>query len=215
MAGTPVTYFFQLKFKSTKLSTIVLYFVDLNFWYRYTGNMHKNALPQAVLEKLAELGEGTLDVFFPKNYAYTAFWRPVLGLDRKKKIPRRTISTILWRLKQQGLVERTGAKKIARWRVTPEGRDYLHPSEPMQNKNRLSDGITRLVIFDIPEQERKKRDLIRAELVGCQFTQLQKSVWMGQFPLPEDFITLIDTLELNGKIHIFSVRDPGTIVEIN
>lgn len=177
--------------------------------------MHKNSITRAVLEKLAEFGEGTLDAFFPKNYAYTALWRPILGLDQKKKIPRKTISTILWRLKQQGLVERTGAKKIARWQVTPTGRGYLHPKEPLQDKNRSSDGITRLVIFDIPEIERKKRDMIRAELVGCQFTQLQKSVWMGQFPLPEDFITLIDTLELNGKIHIFSVRDPGTIAVTN
>lgn len=173
--------------------------------------MREDSIMHTVLEKLAELGEGTLDAFFPKNYPYAALWRPLLGLDRKKKVKRQTVSTILWRLKQQGLVERTGAKKIARWQVTPKGKRELERQASSYLNTPKPDGITRLVIFDIPEQERNKRDSIRLELVGCQFKQLQKSVWIGYCPLPEDFITLIDTLELHGKIHIFSVRDQGTI----
>ena len=173
--------------------------------------MDKKSIPRIILEKLAELGEGTLDAFFPPNYAHTAMWRPLLGLNRKRKIKRGTISTILWRLKQQGLVERAGARKIARWRLTPQGKDYLNPQKAPQLKKSLSDGITRLVIFDIPERERRKRDVIRAELIGCDFKQFQKSVWIGHCPLPEDFINLLDTLNLAGKVHIFSIRDHGTI----
>ena len=75
----------------------------------------------------------------------------------------------------------------------------------------MPDGITRLVMFDIPEYERKKRTAIRTELVGCNFQQLQKSVWIGSCPLPEDFIALIDELKLKNNIHIFSVREKGTI----
>ena len=173
--------------------------------------MRKNSIIYGVLEKLAEFGEGTLDAFFPPNYPETAIWRPLLGLDRKKKVKRRTISTILWRLKQQGFVERTGAKKIARWQVTPKGKTELKRQASSHLNTTKPDGITRLVIFDIPEHERSKRDAIRAELVGYEFKQLQKSVWIGYCPLPEDFITLIETLELSDKIHILSVRDHGTI----
>ncbi len=173
--------------------------------------MREDSIMHTVLEKLAELGEGTLDAFFPKNYPYAALWRPLLGLDRKKKVKRQTISTILWRLKQQGLVERTGAKKIARWQVTPKGKQELKRQSSSDGKLSKPDGITRLVIFDIPEYDRRKRDAIRLELVGCGFSQLQKSVWIGYCPLPEDFITLIETLELSDNIHIFSVRDAGTI----
>ena len=173
--------------------------------------MRENSIIYTVLERLAEFGEGTLDAFFPKKYPYAALSRPLFGLDRKKKAKRQTISTILWRLKQQGLVERTGAKKIARWQVTPKGKTELERQALSHLKTSQSDGVARLVIFDIPEQERNKRDAIRAELVGCQFKQLQKSVWIGYCPLPEDFITLIDPLDRNGKIHISSVRDQGTI----
>ncbi len=174
--------------------------------------MRENSITYAVLEWLGELGMGTLDAFFPPNYPYTALWRPLLGLDRKKKIKKQTISTMLWRLQQQGLVERIGAKKTAQWRVTTKGKATLEQN----SRPKLSepDGIMRLVIFDIPEYERRKRDVIREQLVGCRFQQLQKSVWIGHCPLPQDFITLIDTLDLNGKIHIFSVRNQGTIAHI-
>ena len=74
-----------------------------------------------------------------------------------------------------------------------------------------SDGIMRLVIFDIPEKERKKRRALRAELISFNFSQLQKSVWAGENPLPEDFLSFLDELNLKNKVHIFSVRKHGTL----
>lgn len=175
----------------------------------------KNSIAHASLQLLAEFGEVTLDVFFPSKYSYAAMWRPLLGLERAKKIKKKTVAAILWRLKQEGLVERIGAKKIAKWRLTPEGMQKLKEEKTSHFlKNPVSDDITRLVIFDIPEQERRKRDVIRTELITCHFKQLQKSVWIGIYPLPEEFITLIDDLKLNGNVHIFSVREKGTITEI-
>lgn len=174
----------------------------------------KNSIAYGTLQLLAEFGERTLDAFFPSKYSYTAIWRPLLGLERAKRIKKKTVATILWRLKQQGLVERIGAKKIAKWRLTSEGVQKLEKEKIFRHlKNPVSDGIARLVIFDIPEQQRRKRDVIRAELVAFHFRQLQKSVWIGTCPLPEEFITLIDNLELNGNIHIFSIREKGTIRE--
>ena len=73
------------------------------------------------------------------------------------------------------------------------------------------DGITRLVVFDIPERERKKRDTLRAELIGYGFEGLQRSVWIGHRPLPADFIEFLDSLNLKNKVHIFSVRESGTL----
>ena len=73
------------------------------------------------------------------------------------------------------------------------------------------DGIGRLVIFDIPERERKKRDAIRLELIASTFKQLQKSVWIGHHPLPPDFPELLDELRLRGKVHIFTIGKKGTL----
>ena len=173
--------------------------------------MIKHSIGHAVLKVLADVGEVTLDNFFSPKYSYTRIWRSLLGLERSQKITRQTVSTILWRLKRQGLVERIGAKKTAKWHLTSEGRGHIQESMYGAEKIREKDGISRLVIFDIPERERRKRDTVRAELIACDFHQLQKSVWIGDCPLPEHFITLLDDFQLKGKIHIFSIREHGTI----
>lgn len=178
--------------------------------------MAKGDITRTVLEGIAELGEVMLDSFFPKKYAYAAIWRPLFGLEGKKKVDRHTISAILWRLRRQGLVERMGARRQSRWRLTAKGKKF------QSGLSRRSvavlpepDGISRLVIFDIPERERKKRTTIRAELAGCNFRQLQKSVWIGECPLPKKFIELVDDLDLAEHLHIFSIRDKGTIGDDN
>lgn len=184
-------------------------FVDL-FIYDIVRSMVKHSIGHAVLEVLADVGEVTLDNFFSRKYSYARMWRSLLGLERSRNITRQTVSTILWRLKRQGLVERIGAKKTARWQLTSEGKEHLQEKASGIEKVYESDGITRLVIFDIPEKERRKRDMVRAELIACDFRQFQKSVWIGEHPLPECFITLLDDFQLAGKIHIFSVREYGT-----
>ncbi|MBI2022987.1 hypothetical protein HYT01_00280 [Candidatus Giovannonibacteria bacterium] len=58
------------------------------------------------------------------------------------------------------------------------------------SKSKKWDGKWRLLIFDIPEKVRSKRDFFRKELTGFGFYQLQKSVWAYPYRLPEDFFDL-------------------------
>ena len=109
---------------------------------------------------------------------------------------------------------RTGTRRKSVWTLTKKGKTVLQEdTNPVERPLPPRDDILRLVIFDIPEKERKKRDVLRAELVACNFSQLQKSVWMGYNPLPEECIELIDALSLKQRVHIFSVKEKGTIAE--
>lgn len=165
-----------------------------------------------ILEKLGELGTATFESFFPKKYAYTRISRPLFGLDAYPRVSPPTLSTLLSRLQRQGLVLRKGTHRSSSWVLTRKGKHRLQKSDkPYRADIPESDGIIRLVIFDIPERERKKRDILRAELVGCDFTVLQKSVWMGRHPLPKSFIAFLDSLNLKNRVHIFSVKDCGTL----
>ncbi|OGF64281.1 hypothetical protein A2661_00880 [Candidatus Giovannonibacteria bacterium RIFCSPHIGHO2_01_FULL_45_24] len=69
----------------------------------------------------------------------------------------------------------------------------------------------RLVIFDVPERERKKRLWLRLELLACGYKILQKSVWVGYCPLPQEFFEALEYLDLRRHIHIFSVNSAGTL----
>lgn len=161
-------------------------------------------LRELLLSKLQEAGETTLDAFFPRKYAEARLWRSLLGLDQRYRFSRRSFSSILSQLRRQGLVERRGEGRGV-WRLTALGLSRSNAKKPHAQDFR------RLVIFDIPEKERHKRDIIRTELIMAGYTQFQKSVWVGQKPLPQGFLELIESFGLVNRVHIFSIRDAGTL----
>ena len=170
-------------------------------------------LTQLILEKILEFGEVALDAFFPAKYPEARLWRGILGLDPSYEFSPRTFSAILSRLRQQGLVARRGSRRKTSWSLTVRGKAVLRATgeeEPFADLP-PRDGIPRLVTFDIPERDRKKRSVLRRELLACDFRALQKSVWIGYRPLPEDFLELLDELDLRKHVHILTLRNGGTI----
>jgi len=178
--------------------------------FRTRVALHRTAtVSRLILECLADFGTVALSSFFPAKYPEARIWRALLGLDDDYEFCRESFSTLLGRLKNQGLVARVGSKRGSRWLITKRGRAALRGAgaEVLPRP----DGIQRIVAFDIPERERKKRDAIRWALAAAGYEQLQKSVWQGTRPLPEDFLELIDTLDLGSRVHVFSVRSSGTL----
>lgn len=169
-------------------------------------------LKQLILQKIAELGEALLDGFFPAKYSEARLWRGLLKVDSSHKFSKPTFSVILSQLRKEGFIARMNSRKKAKWRITPKGLEYLRRAR-ISAKN-YEDGIMRIVSFDIPEKYRKKRRWIREELFGLGYHPLQKSVWVGFSPLPENFFEDLDLLSLKEHIHIFSVGKKGTIMEV-
>ena len=63
------------------------------------------------------------------------------------------------------------------WRITPKGLKRLEAKNRTGNNLETvkNDGVARIVCFDIPERERKKRRWIREELLGLGYQPLQKA----------------------------------------
>lgn len=97
-----------------------------------------------------------------------------------------TVSVTLHRMKKRKLVSMSGPKKKAIWRVTRKGKHHFREMKDSQSKVEIppEDGKTRLFIFDIPENRKGDRNWLRRELLACDYTPLQKSVFLGLRPLP-------------------------------
>lgn len=173
-----------------------------------------------LLSVLLKAGIVTIDAFLNPTYAYERIdykklWdqlEPDLNFTKNKELKPRTISTTLQRLQKQGLV----FCEKRNWSLTKNGGKFLKSFFDLRlkyGKYKLpeKDHVTRIIVFDIPEKEREKRDWLRGELLYHQYEPLQKSVWIGYCPLLPKFIENIDSMNLTEKIHIFSVKDRGTI----
>ena len=167
-------------------------------------------LRHLVLEKIAEAGETTLDAFFPAKYPEARMWRQILEVKPSYIFSKPKFSTMLAKLHKEGFVERRGSRKAAHWKITKKGRLFLEVSRKKADFPQ-KDGVMRIVCFDIPEYQRKKRRWLREALLGVGYSQLQKSVWIGYSPLPEDLLEDLDLLSLRDQVHLFSIREKGTL----
>lgn len=170
----------------------------------------RNSIARLILNKLAEVGEATLESAFPEHRAEAAVWRKILGLPDDYEFSVRSFSAVLSRLRQEGLVVKSKKGKRFAWALTSKGRSSINtsrlPIEPAKE-----DGIPRLVMYDVPEVDKRKRELLRAHLVVLGYRQLQKSVWLGYAPLPQEFMELVRDYKLNDMVHILSIHKQGTI----
>lgn len=108
-----------------------------------------------------------------------------------------------YRLKLQEYVEFTKVTGKTRIMLTPEGKFLAAQKHP----NR--DGVWKLIIFDIPEKQRKIRDHLRSRLIILGFKKWQSSIWVSPYTIPKEieeelkqlslkfFIRLIKTTEIN------------------
>ncbi len=173
------------------------------------------------------LVENILKIFLSGySSSYKELRRQLYGYQysKFKEIPkthskRNTIATTIWRLKKQGFIK---TDSQGEWHTTERGKEYLkkalsenkifkpkyggYDSHQLQMRK---DPV--IVIFDIPERQKIKRGWLRTELKILGFKQLQKSVWIGKGPLPEKFIKKLIQLNIFQYIHIFEIKQRGTV----
>ncbi len=119
---------------------------------------------------------------------------------------KKQISNSLHRLKNRGLVTYNDGA----WEITETGRIYYttytryrYFDSPFTKKSKKD----MLVIFDIPETDRSKRDWLRYQLKKFHYEQIQRSVWYGPSPLPKEFLDYLKELGIRDYLKIFKTRE--------
>jgi DNA-binding transcriptional regulator PaaX len=69
------------------------------------------------------------------------------------------------------------------------------------------DGYWRVVVFDVPEESRKKRDFIRRKLRELGFGQFQRSVWISLLPVKKEIMEFLSSAGVGGRAIIFETQD--------
>lgn len=126
------------------------------------------------------------------------------------------------RLEKDGLLfinKKDRKNKIVK--ITKKGLDFIKlfknkkQTFPEANYNNKNEKGTTIIIFDIPEIERKKRDWLRFALTSLDFHLIQKSVWIGDYKIPIDFLEDLRDLKINNFVEIFEVNKKGTLEKID
>lgn len=162
-----------------------------------------NALTEEILETLADF------TFHPHRLFYGHF---------PKEYSRNSLGVTIKRLERNGYVERgimedevciklteLGVKKLEEKRNHRKEKALLNT----RTKDDKWDGKWRVVIFDIPETNKRIRQALRETLKVLEFWPLQKSVWISKKDYVKEFRKWVEDLGLSKYILIFETNDLG------
>lgn len=117
--------------------------------------------------------------------------------------PYKFFYNIMFRLESQELIKKTDDAGALTAEITEDGKKLLQRTRPEK------DGVWKLVIFDIPEKQKKIRSVLRAKLKQLHFKKWQNSIWISPYALDPEieaefqelakrfFVRLIKTSAIN------------------
>ncbi len=145
--------------------------------------------------------EKTVDGFFRvEDFTYnTSFYAK--GYERYLK--KSTLSKTLQRMRTRGLVELDTDLLLVK--LTDKGKAQAVLIKILQDET--WDGKWRVVIFDIPEEKRQVRNLLRSRLKIWQFIPWQKSVWATKKNITMPFKEFIKDLGIESWVLILETEN--------
>jgi DNA-binding transcriptional regulator PaaX len=185
---------------------------------------------EIVLEILRNLKWLATDVVFTDYYSsyknlrrYIYRGRPSRSKQEteaeQQRKERQKFYNLLSRLQKQGFIKkRKSDHEKTLWGLTSNGLRYLKILKrdkkflfSLKPQTEGKKDYLKVIVFDIPEIQKKKRNWLRNTLANFNFSMLQKSVWIGDSQLPEDFFRSLKELNLLPYIHIFAVSKEGSL----
>ncbi len=129
-------------------------------------------------------------------------------LKYRKKMDKIRFSKFISYLKSKGYIntpEINGVKSIM---ITQKGIDKVLIVKNKFSKLKLrKDKKWQMVLFDIEETERKKRDNFRLELKKLGYKSMQKSVWVSPYDVLEKTQNIIKSLRIVDKARLLVVEE--------
>ncbi|WP_041614696.1 PaaX family transcriptional regulator C-terminal domain-containing protein [Paenibacillus sp. JDR-2] len=119
-------------------------------------------------------------------------------------ISHQIVRNALSRLKKEGYAE---SAERSRYKATPLGEKFIRiiNAKPGLYEKEW-DGQWCMVMFEIPESERRRRDSFRSELLQLGFGSLYKSVYVSPWDYRDEVIRLGRQCEVAGYITVASTR---------
>ena len=147
-----------------------------------------------------------LEEFLKPQFKYKGMSVNMFGLPNfRAKYPKNTFSNEFSRLKREKYIEKEGEFL----KITKKGQEYVKRRQdslsiflfsfPKDSPKNL------LVMYDIPEDKKAEREWFRFHLKKFGYEMIQRSVWVGPSPLPEDFLDYLEEVKLKSHVKTFKL----------
>lgn len=110
---------------------------------------------------------------------------------------------LIWRTLKTGYIEKIEKEAKIYIRITSLGTKMTQRDFPLLHlQNKPWDGKWRIVMFDIAEIQKRKRDYLRGKLKELGFGMLQESVFITPHDIVKDFSEYIESIGLRDSVDV-------------
>lgn len=116
-----------------------------------------------------------------------------------------------YRLKSKGLVALLKEELVVKPKITTAGRKRLAAVLPFYDEERTWDGRVYIVTYDVPEDQRSDRELLREYLKRLGAGQLQLSVFVTPYNPKEALRDFLEEKKLKARVIVSDLGEDGNI----
>jgi len=99
-------------------------------------------------------------------------------------------------------------KGVVSYRLSAKGKNRFQRDFPLsQLSQKPWDGLWRVVMFDVEEASKRKRDSLRTKLVSLGFGRFQESVYLSPLDVLADLREYLKSENLYGKVVVFEAKE--------
>lgn len=165
--------------------------------YKYYLKKPRGEIVKDIFDCL--LAAGAITVAATSPYFLTNILRVMFADDRHKK---KSVETAFYRLRKEGCIKITKRRHQIYVSLTDEGRKkagWMQINHLTVKKPKKWDTIWRMIIFDIANEHRVKREAFRGFIKRFGCYPLQKSVWVHPYDCHDEIELLRSFFGFNDK----------------
>lgn len=126
---------------------------------------------------------------------------------KQTQMKRKSYNDAIWRMRKNGLLKVVSENSQKFIRLTKKGQIEMLLAKMALPEKKMWDGHWRMLIFDIPEDCREKRDLLRSLLKRNDFIKLQASVFVSPYALNREAVEYLKISGLKKYIRIIKIDE--------
>ena len=132
--------------------------------------------------------------------------------DLKKQYERQKnkqkFSQLIYRLKKNGYIKIKNLEQNEGVILTKKGTEkVLRVKIKTEKKKGRSDGKWQMIIFDIPEDKRHLRDLLREKLRFLEYKMLQQSIWVCPYNVQKETELVLRKHSIDPYVKLFLIEE--------
>jgi len=157
----------------------------------------------------AEKLDKTFDIFAYKTIE-EAYCPSLYDLKKQyeRQKNRQKFSQLIYRLKKNGYIKIKNLKQNEGVILTKKGAEkVLKVKLRIKNRQKRSDGKWQMIIFDIPEEKRYLRNLLREKLLLLKYKMLQKSIWICPYDVSKETESVLRKYSIDLYVKLFLIEE--------